>query len=240
MSHAARLRVLDVGRYLQAASWTIRTKSYTVIIVVYRIWYGRRVVTMSDAAGIDSLSTMPDTFRFSDALEHMNRRQFYNLRNEGRIIQIARGLYRKNTWYGDEDLAELSSASPQATIALRSALARHDLIDDIPEQLDIAIPRGTWAPRLNTPIRWHRFDPATFTIGRDTLPTDAGTEIGIYSAPRSIIDAYRLHHLEGIDLANDALKRWLRQGGQPSELLRMARAFPRAQRSLQQALSILL
>jgi predicted transcriptional regulator of viral defense system len=143
----------------------------------------------------------------------MNRRQFYNLRNEGRIIQIARGLYRKNTWYGDEDLAEISSASPQATIALRSALARHDLIDDIPEQLDIAIPRGTW---------------------------DAGTEIGIYSAPRSIIDAYRLHHLEGIDLANDALKRWLRQGGQPSELLRMARAFPRAQRSLQQALSILL
>ncbi len=198
------------------------------------------VNTMDDTSGLDSLGDMPDTFRFSEALEHMNRRQFYNLRDEGRIIQIARGLYRKSTWYGDENLAEISSASPRATIALRSALARHDLIDDIPDLLDIAIPRGTWAPRLSTPIRWHRFDPATFTIGRDTIPIDAGTKIGMYSAPRSIIDAYRLHHLEGIDLANDALKRWLRQGGQPSELLRMARAFPRAQRSLQQALTILL
>ncbi|MGV9803410.1 type IV toxin-antitoxin system AbiEi family antitoxin domain-containing protein [Mycobacterium sp. NPDC003449] len=198
------------------------------------------VITMTDVAGFDSLSAMPDTFRFSEALEHMNRRQFYNLRDEGRIVQIARGLYRKSTWRGDEDLAEISSASPQATIALRSALARHDLIDDIPDLLDIAIPRGRWAPRLNTPIRWHRFDPATFTIGRDTLATDAGTQIGIYSAPRSIIDSYRLHHREGIDLANDALKRWLRQGGQPSELLSMARSFPRAQRALQQALAILL
>lgn len=200
----------------------------------------RAVVTMNDAGGLDSLSAMPDTFRFSEALDHMNRRQFYSLRDDGHIIQIARGLYRKSTWSGDEDLAEISSASPQATIALRSALARHDLIDDIPDRLDIAIPRGTWAPRLSTPIRWHRFDPATFTIGRETLPIDAGTQISIYSAPRSIIDAYRLHHLEGIDLANDALKRWLRHGGQPSELLRMAGPFPRAQRSLHQALTILL
>jgi predicted transcriptional regulator of viral defense system len=170
----------------------------------------------------------------------MNRRQFYNLRNQGRIVQISRGLYRKSDWYGDEDLAEISSSSPQATIALRSALARHDLIDDIPDMLDIAIPRGTWAPRLSTPVRWHRFDPDTFTIGRDILPIDAGKQIGIYSATRSIIDAYRLQHLEGIELGNEALKRWLRQGGQPSELLRTARSFPRAQRALQQALTILL
>jgi predicted transcriptional regulator of viral defense system len=194
---------------------------------------------MSDA-DLDLLSTMADTFRFSEALEHMNRRQFYNLRNQGRIVQISRGLYRKSDWYGDEDLAEISSSSPQATIALRSALARHDLIDDIPDMLDIAIPRGTWAPRLSTPVRWHRFDPDTFTIGRDILPIDAGKQIGIYSATRSIIDAYRLQHLEGIELGNEALKRWLRQGGQPSELLRTARSFPRAQRALQQALTILL
>lgn len=67
----------------------------------------------------------------------------------------------------------------------------------------------------------------------------AGKEIGIYSAPRSIIDASRLQHHEGIDLANEALKRWLRQGGQPSELLRMARSFPHAQRALRQTRSIL-
>jgi ribosomal protein S16 len=188
----------------------------------------------------DLLSKMPDTFRFSEALEHINKRQFYNLLDRGRITPIARGLYRKSDWHGDEDLIEIASSSPRATIALRSALARHDLVDDIPDMLDIALPRGTWAPRISTPVRWHHFDPNTFDIGRQTLDIGAGKEIGIYSAPRSIIDAYRLQHHEGIDLANEALKRWLRQGGQPSELLRMALSFPHAQRALQQTLSILL
>jgi predicted transcriptional regulator of viral defense system len=188
----------------------------------------------------DLLSAMPDTFRFSEALQHINKRQFYKMLDSGRITPIARGLYRKSDWHGDEDLIEIASASPRATIALRSALARHNLIDDIPDILDIAIPRGTWAPRISTPVRWHRFDPNTFDVGRETLDIAAGKQIGIYSASRSIIDAYRLQHHEGVDLANEALKRWLRQGGQPSELLRMARSFPHAQRALQQTLSILL
>ena len=188
----------------------------------------------------DMLGKMPDAFRFSEALEYINKRQFYNLLDSGRITPIARGLYRKSDWHGDEDLIEIASSAPRATIALRSALARHDLIDDIPDTMDIALPRGAWAPRISTPVRWHRFDPNTFDIGRETLDIGAGKEIGIYSAPRSIIDAYRLQHHEGIDLANEALKRWLRHGGQPSELLRMARSFPHAQRALQQTLSILL
>jgi predicted transcriptional regulator of viral defense system len=188
----------------------------------------------------DLLSAMPDTFRFSEALQHINKRQFYKMLDSGRITPIARGLYRKSDWHGDEDLIEIASASPRATIALRSALARHNLIDDIPDILDIAIPRGTWAPRISTPVRWHRFDPNTFDVGRETLDIGAGKQIGIYSASRSIIDAYRLQHHEGVDLANEALKRWLRQGGQQSELLRMARSFPHAQRALQQTLSILL
>jgi ribosomal protein S16 len=193
-----------------------------------------------DDSDSDLLKNLPNTFRFSEALEHINRRQFYNLRNEGQIMPIARGIYRKSDWHGDEDLIEIASASTSATIALRSALARHNLIDDIPDTLDIAIPRGTWAPQLSTPVRWHRFDPKTFDIGRATFDIGASNEIGLYSAPRSIIDIYRIQHHEGIDLANEALKRWLRQGGQPSELLRMARYFPHSQRAIQQALSILL
>jgi hypothetical protein len=100
-----------------------------------------RAVVMGDPDA-DMLSKMPDTFRFSEALKHINKGQFYNLLDDGRITLIARGLYRKNDWYGDEDLIEIASASPRATTALRSALARHNLIDDIPDMLDIALPRG--------------------------------------------------------------------------------------------------
>jgi hypothetical protein len=65
-------------------------------------------------------------------------------------------------------------------------------------------------------------------------------KIGIYTAERSIIDAFRLRHLDGADLANEALKRWLRRGGQPSDLLRIAKAFPRALTPLRQTMEILL
>jgi predicted transcriptional regulator of viral defense system len=190
----------------------------------------------------DILAGLPNTFRFSEALQHINERQLRQLIADQEITPLARGLYRKSDWYGDQDLAEIAAKSPRATIALRSALASHNLIDDIPNAIDIAIPRGSWTPRTTIPIRWHHFNPETFDIGRETLDTGAARTIGIYNAERSIIDALRLNHREGGDttMANQALKAWLRRGGQPSTLLQMARAFPRAQRALRATLDILL
>ncbi|MDX6584426.1 MAG: hypothetical protein QOI10_3610 [Solirubrobacterales bacterium] len=186
------------------------------------------------------LTELPDTFRYTEALEQINERHLRRLIAEGRITLLSRGLYRKSDWLGDDDLIEIAAKSPKATICLRSALARHDLIDDIPAEIDIAIPRGSWAPKTISPVRWRSFDPDTFEIGRELLDIEGGQKIGIYSAERSIIDAFRLRHLDGADLANEALKRWLRQGGQPSELLRMAKAFPRALTRLRQTMEILL
>lgn len=126
----------------------------------------------------------------------------------------------------------LTAVSPRATIALQSVLARHNLIDAIPTVIDLAIPRGSWTPGMTMPVRWHHFTLESFDIGRDTFDAGAGRSIGIYLAECSIIDAFRLRHLAGGEIANQALKRWLRQGGQPSKLLRMARSSPRAAHSV--------
>lgn len=186
------------------------------------------------------LAELPDTFRYSEALERMSERQLRRLIDGGQITALSRGLYRKSDWLGDDDLIEIASKSPHATICLRSALARHDLIDDIPSEIDIAIPRGSWTPVTTAPVRWRHFDPDTFRIGRGLLDIGGRRTIGLYSAERSIVDAFRLRHLDGADMANEALKRWLRRGGQPSELLTMARSFPRTQTAFRQALEILL
>lgn len=186
------------------------------------------------------LAELPDTFRYSEALERISERQLRRLLSEGQIMALARGLYRKSDWLGDDDLIEIAAKSAQATICLRSALARHELIDDIPAELDIAIPRGIWAPQTSAPVRWRTFAPDTFEIGRELLDIGGGRQIGIYSAERSIIDAFRLRHLNGADLANEALKRWMRGGGQPSELLRMAKPFPAALTPLRKTMEILL
>ncbi len=73
------------------------------------------------------------------------------------------------------------------------------------------------------------------------MQLDEKTAIGLYGPERSIIDAFRLRHLEGHELAVEALKRWLRRPGtSPAALLAMARRFPKARPSLQNALEILL
>lgn len=186
------------------------------------------------------LASLPDTFRYSEALDHISERQLRRLVQDGKVIVLSRGLYRKSDWLGDDDLIEIAAKASQATLCLRSALARHDLIDDIPAEIDIAIPRGSWTPEVTPPVRWRHFDPDTFEIGRGRLDIGGGRGIGIYSAERSIIDAFRMRHLEGGDLAVEALKRWLRRGGQPSELLGIARSFPRALTAIRETLEILL
>ncbi|MFC3492900.1 nucleotidyl transferase AbiEii/AbiGii toxin family protein [Glycomyces rhizosphaerae] len=77
-------------------------------------------------------------------------------------------------------------------------------------------------------MAWHSFDPETFEIGHTELELDEETVIGLYGPERSIIDAFRLRHLEGHELAVEALKRWLRRpGSSPATLLAMARDFPK-------------
>jgi hypothetical protein len=186
------------------------------------------------------LAILPGTFRYSEALNHISERQLRRLIGDGSIIALARGLYRKSDWLGDEDLIEIAAKAPQATLCLRSALARHELIDDIPAEIDIAIPRGSWTPETTAPVRWRHFDPETFDLGRGELDIDGDRRIALYSADRSIIDAFRMRHIEGAELGIEALKRWLGRGGQPSELLVLARSFPRTQSALRETLEILL
>ena len=186
------------------------------------------------------LASLPATFRFKEGVDRLGERRLRRLLGEGRIVAVSRGLYRKSDWLGDDDSVEIATRAPRATLCLSSALARHDLIDDIPARIDVAIPRGSWTPRTNAPVRWRHFDPDTFDIGRDTVDVGAGRRIGQYDPPRSIIDAFRMRHIDGSDLANEALKRWLRQGGQPADLLAMAAAFPRTRSMLRETLEVLL
>ena len=65
--------------------------------------------------------------------------------------------------------------------------------------------------------------------------------MAIYSAERSIIDAFRLMHQEGSDVAYEALRRWLRRrGNSPAGLLKVAGSFPKALPRIRQALEVLL
>lgn len=186
--------------------------------------------------------SLPETFSYRQARDHgVSKRRLYGWRDTGVIEAVGRGLFRRaDAGLADLDLIEVVHRAPEATLCLTSALVRHDLSDAIPISHDVALPRGRWAPVMAAPVTWHRFDPATFEVGREMLRLDDETEIGLYSATRSVVDAFRLASQEGADVANEALRRWLRAGGKPAELMSVAAHFPRALPRLRAALEVLL
>jgi predicted transcriptional regulator of viral defense system len=190
-----------------------------------------------------ALAELPDTFTYAQAIAAgMTKHALYRLRDGGAIEALARRLYRRHDGeLADHGLIAIATAAPPATLCLSTALARHGLSDDIPAAPDIALPRGARTPAIHAPARWHHFAADTFHLGRDMIPVDSATSIGIYSAERSIIDAFRVRGREGHELGHDALRRWLRRpGSQPADLLDLARHWPRTVAPLRTALEVLL
>lgn len=190
-----------------------------------------------------TLGPLPNAFSYSLARERgLSDRRLRGLVAAGVLERLGRGLYRKaHAPPADLDRVEIALRAPDATLCLTSALSLHDLTDAIPSEIDVALPRSRRPPRVSAPVRWHRFHEGTFLVGRGTIEVDEGLSLGLYSAERSVIDAFRLRHREGEDLAVEALRRWLkRPGATPADLLAMARHFPKVEPCLLQALRILL
>lgn len=200
-------------------------------------------VSRSESSTESALAGLPATFSYTEARAGgLSDRRLYALRDAGVIEQLGRGLFRRIDTVGDADpdLLEIAHRAPLATLCLTTALARHGLSDAIPAHIDVALPRGQRRPRTQAPVAWHSFASDTFDIGRDELTVAEQTSIGLYNPQRCIIDAFRLRYLEGPETAVEALRRWLRRRGtQPATLLRMARAFPKAEPALRAALEIL-
>ena len=188
------------------------------------------------------LADLPATFTYADARRHgISDRRLATLVRREDIERIGRGVYhRTDAELADIDLLEVAHRAPRATLCLVSALARFDLTDQIPAQIDIALPRGQWRPKMTAPVSWHAFNPRTFDLGRESLEIDTESAIGIYSPDRTIVDSFRLRHQEGRDVAYEALRRWLRRrGSRPATLLSMARNFPGTLAPLVGALEVL-
>ena len=186
---------------------------------------------------------LPNAFTYATARElGLSEHRLRTLVEDGTLDHFGLGLYRRaNAQPADLDLIEIALRAPDSAVCLVSALSHHDLTDTIPSVIDVALPRFRRPPRVGAPVRWHRFHADTFDLGREHLPVDDGIQLGIYGPERCIVDAFRLRHLVGEQVAVEALRRWLgRSGSIPSSLLEFARPFPKAEPALRDTLRVLL
>ncbi len=194
--------------------------------------------------GVVTLSGLAAAFTIEQArASGLRKDQLYQMVRSGDIERVGRGVYLQPEAIDPQfaALAAVTAARAEATMCLTSALAYHELSDAIPFGTDIALPRSIRRPAGFEHVIWHSFDGGTFSNGRETHRIAPGVVVGIYSAERSIIDAFRLAHLEGRELGHKALRRWLlRPGTSPARLLQAAAPFPKAQPRLRHALEVLL
>lgn len=139
----------------------------------------------------------------------------------GALRKLRPGIYRpadRETWM-NQDLLDACAAVPEGVICLVSALAYHGLTTSIPAAVWIAIPRNAWAPRLTFPARFIRMGSRALEMGTDTVRIQ-GQRVQISNKAKTVCDALRFRDKIGVEVALEALKTFLRQGGLPDELIK--------------------
>lgn len=125
-----------------------------------------------------------------------------------RIIRIDRGLYRlsKGTSVSNLDLVAISIRIPRGVVCLLSALAFHEATDEIPKYIDVAIPRGTHANRVNyPPVRFYRLASKAWKAGIENRDIE-GHKVKIYNLAKTVADCFKFRNKIGVDVAREALK----------------------------------
>jgi predicted transcriptional regulator of viral defense system len=152
-------------------------------------------------------------------------RDLYSLRDTGQLELVARGLYRLASAPTPPhlDLLTVAARSSHAVVCLISALAFHEMTDEIPREVSIAVPRTAAGPRLDyPPVRVFHFSEAAYRLDIEHHEID-GIDLKVYSPAKSIVDAFRFRHRIGEDVAIKALANGLRSRRvRPGPLLELA------------------
>lgn len=131
----------------------------------------------------------------------------------GEIERIARGLYQKRDAEIEENqiLAEAAMRVPKGVVALVSALAFHDLTDQIPRRIWMAIGKSDWAPvQAYPPIRTVRFTEAYLRQGVEHHEI-ADVSVPVYSVAKTLADLFRNPKLVDRSVAVEGLRAALLQ-----------------------------
>lgn len=139
----------------------------------------------------------------------------------GLISRVSCGLYQSlnSELDRDQSLAEVAKQVPNGVICMVSALAFHDLTDQMPRKVWIAIAHNAWAPTLSyPPVRPVRFNPSYLRQNVEYHDI-SGVQVPIYSVAKTLADVFRNPRLIDRSVAIEALKAALaKRKATPSEI----------------------
>lgn len=138
----------------------------------------------------------------------ISRNYLYRMHKEGLLEKSAVGLYAlpEAPVTENSSLVEISKRMPQAVACLISALSYHGITTQIPHEIWLAIPRGSWRPDVEYPTLNLTYvsEPAySFGVQEHVI---SGVTVKIYSPAKTVADCFKFRNKVGLDVTIEALR----------------------------------
>jgi len=147
------------------------------------------------------------------------------LRADGEVVRLARGLYQLPDAPLDVNhgLAEAAKRVPKGVVCLTSAPSFHEITDQLPRAVWLAIGKNDWSPTVDEmPLRIVRFTKNLLEEDVETIPIE-GAPVKVFGVAKTIADCFRHRRSVGQYVALEGLQEALRQRkATPAEIARAA------------------
>jgi predicted transcriptional regulator of viral defense system len=156
----------------------------------------------------------------------ISRNYLYILCKAGQLLKTARGLYTLPDAPVTEHstLAEVAKRVPNSIVCLISALSFHGLTTQIPHEVWIAVPRGSWRPDIEYPplnLTYVSGDAYLFGAREHDIN---GVAVKVYSPAKTVADCFKFRSKVGLDVAIEALRdAWRSRKASMDELMEAAK-----------------
>lgn len=155
----------------------------------------------------------------------LSRNYLYTLCHEGLLQKVSRGLYALPNAMDSAyiNLAEIAKRVPRSVVCLVSALNYHGITTQLPHKIWIAMPRGSWQPKVEyPPINITYMSGEAYTSGIENHVIE-NVDVKVYSPAKTVADCFKFRNKVGLDVAIEALREtWRYKRATADELLKAA------------------
>lgn len=138
----------------------------------------------------------------------VSRNYLYRMHKEGLLEKSAVGLYTlpEAPMTENSSLAEVAKRLPHAVVCLISALSYHEITTQIPHEIWLTIPRGSWRPDVEyPPLNLTYVSGPAYSFGIQEHVIN-GVTVKIYSPAKTVADCFKFRNKVGLDVAIEALR----------------------------------
>lgn len=131
----------------------------------------------------------------------------------GEVVRLGRGLYQlpDAPLSINHSLATAAKRVPKGVVCLVSALAFHDLTDQLPRKVWLAVSKSDWARRNTQPqLRIVQMADRLLKTDVETHIVD-GVPVKVFGVAHTVADCFRHRRAIGLNVAIEGLQEALRQ-----------------------------